>query len=81
MSEAKLYATANPLMALLDTASPVTIVRREDVLSDVRMVENELLVFGNHEGVRVEAVGNLGLISNIKVLASLTNIIVSVSVL
>ena len=80
-SEAKLYATVNPFMALLDNASPVTIVRRQDVLSDVRMVENELLVFGNHEGVKVESLGNLGLISNVKVLSSLKNIIVSVSVL
>ena len=45
------------------------------------MVENELLLFGNHEGVKVESVGNLALIGNIKVLASLTIIIVSVSVL
>ena len=79
VSEINLYATANPHMVLLDTASPVTIVRRQDVLSDVRMVENELLVFGNHKGVKVEAVGNLGLISNIKVLASLRSIILSVS--
>ena len=52
-SETKLYATANSHMALFDIASPVTIVRREDVLSDIRMVENDLLlVFGNHEGVK-----------------------------
>ena len=45
------------------------------------MVENELFVFGDLEGVKVDAIGNLGHISNIKVLASLTNIIVSASVL
>ena len=67
MRKAKLYATANPHKARLDTASLVTIVRRVDVLSGVRMVKNEILVFGNHEGVKVEAVENLGLISYIKV--------------
>ena len=77
MSEIKLYATANPHIALLDTASSVTVVRRDDVLSDVQMVENELFVFGNREGVKVEAVGNLELIRNIKFLGNLTNLIVS----
>ena len=33
-SEIRLYAAANPHMALLDTASLVTDVRSEDVLSD-----------------------------------------------
>ena len=76
MSEIKLYAAANPHMALLDTASPVTTVRRGDVISDVRTVDNKLLVFGNRKGVKVESDGNLGLIRNINVLANLTNIIV-----
>ena len=54
MSETKLYATGNSYINLLYTTSPVTIVRKEYVLSDVRMVENQLFVFGNHEGVLLE---------------------------
>ena len=41
-------------------------------------MDNELLVFGNLEGVQVECVGNLRFLINVKVLANLTNIIVSV---
>ena len=41
-------------------------------------MDNELLVLGNHERVQVECIENLGLITNVKVLAKLTNIIVFV---
>ena len=37
-----------------------------------------MLVFGNRERVKVEIVGNLGFLRNVKVLANFTNIIVSV---
>ena len=43
-------------MTLLDTASPVTAVRRDGMLSGVQIVDNELLVFKNREGVKVEFV-------------------------
>ena len=42
MNEIELYATANSHMALMNTVSPVTAVRREDVLSDVRIIDDEL---------------------------------------
>ena len=61
---------------LLDTAPPVTAERKEGVLSGIRIVDNELLVFGNHEKVKVEFVRNLGFIGSVKVLPNLINIIV-----
>ena len=56
-------------MTRLDSAS----VKRNSVLSEVRPVDNELMVFGNRERIKVECIGNLGLMRNVKVLANLTN--------
>ena len=53
-------------------------MRLADLLSDLRIVDNELLVFGNNEGSKVESIGHLGVIRNVKVLNNLTNIIISV---
>ena len=66
-------------MVLLDSGSTVTVVRKDSVLSNVRQVENELLVFGNQEGVKVECIGNSGEIKHVKVLPTATKIIVSFS--
>ena len=60
-SEIRQYAATNFHIALSDSASPVTAARRASVLSNTRPVENELLVFGNHEGTKVECVENLNL--------------------
>ena len=65
-------------MALLDTGSPVIALRRSGLLPDLRIVDDELLVFGNNEGSKVKSIGNLGVIRNVEVLRNLTNIIVSV---
>ena len=65
-------------MNLLDTAFSVTTIKRGEILSFIRTADNKLLVFDNHEGFKVESVGNLGLIRNVKVLANLTNIILAV---
>ena len=70
-SEIRLFAAVNPHMTHLDSASPVIAVRRASVLLHIRSVYNE-------DGIRVEWVGNSGLIRNVKVLANLTNIIKSV---
>ena len=77
-SDMKVFSAANPHMALLDIGSPVTALRRADLLSDLRILDNELLVFGNNEGSKVESIGHLGLFRNVKVLRNLTNIIISV---
>ena len=57
----------------------MTVVRKASVLSNVRQVENELLVFENQEGVKVECIGNLEEIKHVRVLPTATNIIVSLS--
>ena len=49
-SEMKIFSSANPHIALLDTESLVTALRRADLLSDLIIVDNELLVFGKNEG-------------------------------
>ena len=75
----KQYAAMNPPHGSLNSGSIVTVVMKTSLLSDVRQVENELLVFGNQEGAKVECVGNLGSIKHVKVLPNGTSIIVSVS--
>ena len=67
------YAAMNPQMALLDSGSTVTVFRKASMLSNVRQLENELLVFEN----QVECIGNLGEIKHVRVLPTRTNIIVS----
>ena len=59
-SEMKIFATANPHMAILDTGSPVNALRRTGLLSDLRTVDNELLVIGNNKGskLRVSGIGS-----------------------
>ena len=54
--EMKQYAAMNANMDLLDSSSTVTVVRKASVLSDVRQVVNELLVFGNLDGIKVECI-------------------------
>ena len=77
-SDMKIFAAANPHTALLDTRSPVTALRRADFLSELSIEDNELLVFGNNEGSKVESIRHLGVIKNVKILRNLTNIIISV---
>ena len=43
--EMKQHTAVNPHMTLLDSGSTVNVVRRTSVLSDIRQVKNELLVF------------------------------------
>ena len=74
-----IFAAADPHMALLQTGSPVTAVRRAELYLELRIVNNELLVFGKTKEFKVESVGHLGVIKNIKVLRNLTNIIISVN--
>ena len=68
----KIFSAANTHMAFLDTESPVTALRRADLLSDLRIVNNELKVFSKNEGSKVESIGHLGVFTNIKVLRNLT---------
>ena len=77
-SKMKIFSATNPHIALLGTWSLVTALRRADLLSDLRILDNELLVFGNNEGSKVESIGHLGVIRNVKVLRNLANIIISV---
>ena len=55
----KIFSAANPHMALYDTGSPVTALRRAYLLSYLKIVDNELLVFGNNEASKVESIGHL----------------------
>ena len=68
----KIFAVDNFHMALLDLRSLVTAVRRAELLSSLRSVDNELIVFEINKGLKIESVGHLGTIIN------LTNIIFSV---
>ena len=43
----------------------ITTVRRASVLSEIQAVDNELLVLGNRERIKVKCVENLGLIRNV----------------
>ena len=61
----KMFSVANLHMALVDTGSPVAALRRTDLLSDLRIVDNELLLFGNNEGSKVESIGHLGVIRKV----------------
>ena len=47
------------------------------MLSDVKKLKKELLVFGNQEKIKIECIGNLGDIKNVRVLPNVKNIIVS----
>ena len=58
------------------SGSPVTALRRADLLSDLRIVDDQLLVFDNNEGSKVKNIGHLVVIRNVKVLRNLTNIII-----
>ena len=60
-----MFSAVNPLVALWETGSPVTALRRADLLSDWIIVDNELFVFGNNEGSEVESIGNLRVTRNV----------------
>ena len=78
-SEMKQYDAMKSHKALWDSGSTVTVVRIASMLSNVKQVENEQLVFENQKGVKVQCIGKLGEIKHVRVLPTATNIIVLLS--